>query len=132
MLNSSLRPLAPNNGLYCHLWLRGWLEAPPIRLETKYKRVMEEVWPLRYRRLAVLLALMLLAAFASPVSAARVVKTPSLELEMAHDVDGYKLVISVDPMGKLRDKLGVETGWFVAADNDKVQVNIDPIFVVGF
>lgn len=82
------------------------------------------------RRVAVfVLALVLLAAFATPASAARPI-TLSVE---THTEDGYAVKIYIDPFANLRDRLGddFESVDVVVVDNGKAQVIRDPIFVVG-
>jgi hypothetical protein len=85
---------------------------------------------MRYRLTAVLLAMAIVVAFAAP-AAAKTVSTTTLDLTLTRDVDQYKMILSVDPMGNYREKTGNETYWFTAVDNGKVRVLIDPIFVVG-
>jgi|GEM_PF-2975144 len=87
------------------------------------------------RVVLVVLALALLATFATPASAKA--PEPNRPITLSVDTqteDGYAVKIYVDPFEQLRTKFPDKFQSYdvVVVDNGRAQVILDPIFVVGF
>ena len=81
------------------------------------------------------LALALLAAFATPASAKALQLEQPISLSVeTHTEDGYAVKVYLDPFTQLKERFPDKFTWsdVVVVDNGKAQVTHDPIFVVGF